>query len=103
MIYLILIIMILGLVCFFSIKGNINKTKDNKELRTTIDILEDDAIKKTKIENEKTEIRNKYNEKENDVDNSNNVDNSVLQNTSREHNHKFREACGKNCPAFNRE
>ena len=82
---------------------NISKSKKTSALKSRIDILENMLLSNSESENKKTEIRNKYNEKENNIDNSTPVDNGVMSNNSKTHNHDFNKPCGESCPAFNRE
>ena len=98
-----LIILILGIVCFISIRMNISKSKSTRELKSKLDILENMVLDNSEFENKKTEIRNKYNEQENNIDNSTTVDNGIMPNNSRTHNHDFNKPCGEGCPSYNRK
>jgi hypothetical protein len=96
---LILIIIILGVVCYFSIKGNIASKKKLKRYEDLIDQLTDINNKTVTVENIKTKIREKYNVQENNINNTDGVT-DVMPNRPRQHNHTFRSPCGKDCPAY---
>lgn len=82
------------IINFFLIKRSIKKSKDIKVYKTL-------AEKNQKAEVKKTEIRNKYDEKETDIKNNNTITNNVVPiDTKMGHNHKHNSPCGKNCPAY---
>jgi len=96
---MIAIIAVLSGGLFFSIKGNISQKKDIKEKDELIKTLKIVSEKVAKIENKKTEIREKYNDQENDITNNNTS--VILPNDEKpRHNHNFGSPCGKGCPAY---
>ncbi len=56
-----------------------------------------------KTEQQKNDIRVKHDEKANDIVNNPNGASDVLPVVSREHNHKFRDPCTEDCPAYTGE
>jgi len=73
--------------------------------RAKIDRSENKTLKKyqkkiVKTEAQKLDIKEKRNEKANDIVNNPNGSNDVLPVVSREHNHSFRDECSANCPAY---
>ena len=75
--------------------------------RAKIDSIENKALKKyqkkiVKTEMQKQEIRKKHDEKANDIINNPNGNNGVMPVSSIEHNHKFRDKCTSDCPAYNK-
>lgn len=99
MIYLILALIISILVNVTTIKAVIGSKKENKILLIDLEKLNESMKKSTAAENKKTNIRNKYNDQENNINNTDGVTN-VMPNNSKEHNHPFRSPCGKGCPAY---
>ena len=102
MIYLIGTIAVLTLlaILFFNLWRTSNKK--NKELSWKLDNYSKAVEINAEIEKDKTDIRNKYNEQETNISNSSTpVDSVVPIGKVRQHNHKFSEPCGKNCPAYN--
>lgn len=99
MIYLILAIIILIIICFFSIKSNFKSSKKAKEQKMYIDKITDVLFENNKIENDKTDIREESNEIKNNIINGNTS--VILPNdTKPKHNHSFSSPCGKGCPAY---
>lgn len=93
--YMIGIIIILAVVCFFLIKGNIAQKKENKKLLDVISCWEALSKKTAEVENEKTDIRNEYEEKENDIINSTNFDNGVMPINATKKSGSYRDRGGK--------
>jgi hypothetical protein len=90
------VVIILGFVCFFSIKNGIEKNKEIKDLNLELDSLMDVMAKATEVENKKTEIRNKTNEKETAIINGTDTDNDVMPVNAKTNNSTFSRTGGKN-------
>lgn len=89
-----LVIIILSIVCYFAIKGNIKKSKEVKHLRNSL-------ILSGEIEEEKSKIRNEQNEKKKDILNGVDNVNGILSVKPR-HDHSIGEPCRENCPAYHK-
>jgi len=101
MIYIIIISILINIIV---VKMLVGSKKDNKELELELETLMNMKGMVHKVETKKTKIRNEYNEKENDIDNNDNVDNDILLHDSKAgHNHNFGAPCGKSCPAYSGE
>jgi hypothetical protein len=79
----------------------IAKLKRSKKDRTENKTLKRYQKKVSKTEAQKTKIRDKHNEKVNNI--IANPNGNSLSNGERKHNHAFREPCGKDCPAYTGE
>lgn len=100
MTYLILFLVIsimINLVMVLFLKGASSK---NKTLLVDLEKLNKKMNITNKIENEKTEIRERYGEKENDIDNKPGLNGVMPVEQKPRHNHKFGSPCGKGCPAY---
>lgn len=100
MTYLILFLVIsimINLVMVLFLKGASSK---NKTLLVDLEKLNKNMNITNKIENEKTEIRERYDEKENYINNNPGINNVMPIKSKPGHSHKFSSPCGKGCPAY---
>lgn len=99
--YLILITIILLLLTILFAYLLYKSAEKNKELDQEIETLMNMKGIVAEVEKKKTEIREKYNEIENNINNNPSVNNDILLHTSKpEHNHDFGDPCLKTCPAY---
>lgn len=95
------VIIILGFICFFSIKSNIKKSGEIRKLGLELVNVMANANLVAKVETQKTDIRNEANETENDILNNTGINGNVMPHESKpDHNHDFGDPCGKDCPAY---
>lgn len=91
---------------FFFIRNNINRARDHEteieEKNKITQSLRDQIVDMALTEGKKTEIRNKQNEKENDIIADPGADHGVMPVSTgkAKHNHARRDTCGKDCPAY---
>lgn len=83
---------------FFSIKGNIKQSKDIERLNDIIEECKNIQTKATYAEIKKNKIREKYDAKENDINNGNY--NSGILPDDVAHNHDRNRTCSEDCPAY---
>ena len=87
-----------GIPAFFLIRKNIRMKKEYKKEVQSLQELNKKLVDTEKL---KGEIRNEYGKKEDDIIADPTGDHNVLPvSPKREHNHSFRDTCGKDCPAY---
>ena len=103
MIYIIFIILFVVsiLLNISQFKSNAGKNAKIKQYGNIIKRQTEINVQHVQAEQDKKVIRNESNEKENDIDNSNNILNGVMPiEPKQSHNHRKSSPCGKGCPAY---
>ena len=101
MLYIILALILSIVINIFQLKSNAGKNAKIKQYGNIIKRQTEINVQHVQAEQDKTVIRNEANEKENDIDNSNNILNGVMPiKPKQSHNHRYGSPCGKSCPAY---